>query len=200
MKLNELVQKLAPILEKQEKRDRQTVDAKRRTDFAALARVEESRLKGVKERRPGLEKRHDAIADLEQQLRDARQALARDRAHDGSECYHGELQAERLEQNLRETADPAISEFVERMKGELDNLQRWPIAHNREATGKIDLRTGGAITVGYSEVFSLKRRLQGVRAAIAAAHALELLVDVDVGERLRALESGLPSIKMELVA
>lgn len=187
------------MMEKWEKSAKQSADATRRENRTKLDRVEESRLKGVKERRPGLEKRRDAIADLEQQLRDARQALARDHAHDGAERHRHEVDCDRLEESLRTTADPKILEFIDRMEGDRLALRGWNIASSLEPTGTIDQSTGAEIMTRYSEAMSLRRRLQGLRDAAESARALQLRVGVDLEKCLSDINEGVPVIAMEEV-
>ena len=181
--------------------DERCQEATRTKDRAELDREEEADLAGVKQRSPGLQKRQDDLTKALHVVEERRQLLQRDIAHDGSERYRHELQRDRLEEALRETADPTILEFIDRLNGERDKLRHYNIGHFREETGKIDLRAGGApITQAFSEVASLKRRFQGLRDAIEAAQALQLQVGIDVPKRLAEIANGIPQIKAELVA
>ena len=201
MQLNELVRRLAPILEKQDKRDRQSADATRRTQFAELAAVNEENLAGINGRSRGLQKGRDELTKALEVVEEKKEALQRVIAHDGSERYRHEVQRDRLEEALRETADPTILEFIDRLNGERDKLRHYNIGHFREETGKIDLRAGGApITQAFSEVVSLKVRLHDLRDAIEAAKALQLEIIDDVPRRLAAIESSVTVIAMEQVA
>ncbi len=206
MKANEFFQRFTrsaagrTMIEKFEKSDKRLADAMRKEARRKLDDVSESALAHVKQRRPELQKGADEITKIEQLLKGKKQELERDRANNRRACYKFDVQRDRLEEALRESADPAIAAFIETMRGESDRLRHLTISSREESTGKVHILTGTPVVVSYSEIYSLKRRIVAVREAIAGAEALKLEVDVDVAERLRAIENDLPAIKMEKVA
>ncbi len=188
------------MIEKFEKSDKAASDATRKEARRKLDDVSESALAGVKQRSLVIQKHADEVTATEQLLKEQKQALERERASDRRARYQFDVQRDLLTESLTHSADPAIAAFIETMRGESDRLRHLTAGSHEESTGKVHILTGTPVMVGYSEIYSLKRRIVGVREAIAAAEALKLDVDVDVRKRLEAIENDLPAIKMEMVA
>jgi hypothetical protein len=100
---------------------------------------------------------------------------------------------DRLENQLRQTAEPALKEFRSEMLDALDKARRaaaWSSAHD------INEVTGAGRTITVNNLASVHARTDAIRAAMAAAEELALseLDQSLIPGRLQELRAALPAI------
>ena len=108
-------------------------------------------------------------------------------------CHQFDTRVNDIENELRETADPAIAAFIDELRDAIEVTLRTPPVHDVETLR--NPATGEIRTAARSQRVMPAQRAQALRDAIAAAEALRLEPDQDkVDDRLAALRARLPVI------
>jgi hypothetical protein len=135
----------------------------------------------------------DKVHRLEADLRAGRSALGKLLHDRGVASWQTDRRLTALENELRETADPAIDLFIEEI-ADLAGATRkaMPILDGREIITNMNT---GAKKIVSNPVITARKRLEKIAEARAAAEGLKLEPDQSgVPDRLAALRAEIPSL------
>jgi hypothetical protein len=165
----------------------------------ALAEAGEEAARTLADRLRPIEER---ATDLRSQLAQVRKGLAETavetfdaEAKYAAESNAREREAQTIEAQLRESADPRLALFIEKLQGEIDALRvQGPTVYQSGPHPLTDARKT------FSNYPTLLLRLDALRQAIAAVEAmkLEALDGEAIETRLDALRAALPEIEVRV--
>lgn len=132
------------------------------------------------------------LRKAEEALLSARQRLGAAVNAKSGASHQIDQEQQRLEQLLRENADPAIDDFRNEMLDDLDKTRKGIVTWSRSETNQ---RTGETRQIAENNVAAIAARVAAVNAALMAAEDLRLEPDQGiVPARLAAMRDALPSI------
>lgn len=164
-------------------------------ELERLTEDRQSKIPAETERIEAARTKHEAATAKAEQARSALQAAIAERSRTNFEY---DRQVSQIQNQLRETCDPAIDEFIENMKALGDSERLTPIDVEEQPTWD-PRRIQQRFKRTASNHGSIIRRLEAIGAAINAAESLRLSPAVNVAEELEQLRQGLPAIVMEPV-
>ena len=168
---------------------------KTQAERQALAAEIESITEQLKSDLPGLLKTEKLAKAAVERARKALEAAcekrdaaskARSNAIVRADCRRDQLRA-----RLRDSADPAIDEFIRKLRDAWDATRRRSPLVEEKGAGKFR-RDGREVMTVSSTQPSLCDRMRAIQAAIREAEGLKLQAVGDVGEALAEIEKSIP--------
>jgi hypothetical protein len=169
----------------------------RSVQIKELARLQREAMKSFPALEAALQAAVTAVKDADRAALEARRRFDRAAGEKAEAAYRYTGAVDRLEDQLRKTASPAIKEFVSEMLTALDETRKaaaWSTTH------EVNEVTGAGRTTTANNLKSLSARIDAVREAIRIAEELALS-EADqsvVPAKLAELRAALPIIDAEL--